>query len=111
MACEVLNIFDSDSDDFMNGILLLQNLPYYNELNCLQMAVEADCKEFIATPAVQNLITHIWNGQVSYKSNFKFSFKVNESFFYFLFMIYSNFISLVYSKHFIIRIIISIFNV
>lgn len=76
MACEVLSIFDADSDDYMNGIILLQEVECYNNLNCLQMAVEADCIHFISMPAVQNMITNIWNGQIAFKSSFSFTLKV-----------------------------------
>ncbi len=71
-----MNIFDLDSDDFMNGMLLLQKIPYYNNLDCLKMAVEANCIQFISMPAVQNLITNIWYGQIVYKSDLKFILKV-----------------------------------
>jgi hypothetical protein len=51
------------------------------------MAVEADCLKFIALPAVQDLITNVWNGQIVYRSGFKFGFKV-ECFEHYLKLIY-----------------------
>lgn len=77
-ACEVLYLYDIDSDDFMNGIILLQKISYYSNLDCLKMAVEANCLKFISLPAVQNLITSVWDGQVIYKPNFTFRFKVSN---------------------------------
>ena len=70
MACGVLNIFDSFSNDLINGVILLQNIPYFN-LNCLEMAVEAKCLKFISLPSVQNLLTDIWNGKIVFKTSFK----------------------------------------
>lgn len=65
-----------NSIDFKNGILLLQKIPYYNNLDCLQMAVESNCIHFLATPAVQNLITNIWNGKIAHKYGFRFTLNV-----------------------------------
>jgi hypothetical protein len=59
----------------MNGILLLQKIPYYNNLDCLQMADESNCLKFISLPSVQNLVSSVWNGQISYKSGLLYSFK------------------------------------
>jgi len=70
MACGVLNIFDSFSNDLINGVILLQNIPYFN-LNCLEMAVEAKCLKFISLASVQNLLTDIWNGKIVFKTSFK----------------------------------------
>lgn len=75
MACGVLEIFDSTSDDIVNGVILLQKIPYYS-LDCLQMAVEAKCLKFIALSSVQNLLTDIWNGRIEIKSGLKGSIKV-----------------------------------
>jgi hypothetical protein len=41
---------------------------YYNNLDCLQMADESNCLKFISLPSVQNLVSSVWNGQISYKS-------------------------------------------
>ncbi len=71
-----MSIFDSSSDDVQNGIILEQKIPYYN-LDCLQMAVEAGCLNFISLSSVQNLLTDIWNGKVLDRSGFKANFKVS----------------------------------
>jgi hypothetical protein len=42
MSIGVLNIFDKTTDDIINGVILLRKIPYFS-LDCLQMAVEADC--------------------------------------------------------------------
>jgi hypothetical protein len=60
----------------MNGILLLQKIPYYNNLDCLQMADESNCLKFISLPSVQNLVSSVWNGQISYKSGLLYNLKV-----------------------------------
>lgn len=75
MSCGVLEIFDNTSDDIVNGVVLLQKIPYY-ELNCLQIAVEAKCLKFISLSTVQNLLTEIWNGRIETKSGLKGRIKV-----------------------------------
>jgi hypothetical protein len=74
MSIGVLNIFDSTTDDLINGVILLRKIPFYN-LDCLQMAVEANCEKFVALSSVQNLLTDIWNGKVVYKAGIKAGIK------------------------------------
>ena len=74
MSIGVLNIFDSTTDDLINGVILLRKIPFYN-LDCLQMAVEANCEKFVALSSVQNLLTDIWHGKVVYKAGIKASIK------------------------------------
>ena len=50
MAIGVLSIFDDCSVDLINGVILLQIIPYY-KLNCLEMASEAKSQKFIALPS------------------------------------------------------------
>lgn len=75
MACEVFDICDDLSIDFVNSIILLQKIPYYN-INCLQMAYEAKCLKFISLPSVQTLLSDIWNGKMEVKNSIKDSLKV-----------------------------------
>ena len=74
MSIGVLNIFDSTTDDLINGVILLRKIPFYN-LDCLQMAVEANCEKFVALSSVQNLLTDIWYGKVVYKAGIKAGIK------------------------------------
>lgn len=76
MACSVFDICDDLSIDFVNSIILLQKIPYYN-INCLQMAYEAKCLKFISLASVQNLLTDIWHGKMEIRSGLKASLKVN----------------------------------
>jgi len=71
-----MNKFDENSDFLSNAVILLQNCPYF-KLNCIGMAAEADCKQFIALPSVQNLTNDIWNGRVVYLGRAKDDLKVN----------------------------------
>ena len=75
MAIGVLNIFDATTDDLINGVILLRKIPFYN-LDCLQMAVIADCKTFVSLSSVQNLLTDIWHGKIIANAGFKAGFKV-----------------------------------
>ncbi len=90
MSVGVLNIFDSTTDDIINGVILLRKIPFYN-LDCLQMAVEADCQKFVALSSVQNLLTDIWYGKIASKSGFKAGFKVRIKLFADKFSILSEF--------------------
>lgn len=74
MAIGVLNIFDATTDDLINGVILLRKIPFYN-LDCLQMAVIADCKKFVSLSSVQNLLTDIWHGKIIANAGFKAGFK------------------------------------
>ena len=42
----------------------------------LKMAQIGNCKNFIAHPAVQSVLTTIWVGQTAYKAGFKDRIKV-----------------------------------
>jgi len=71
----VLEKFDETSDNFSNGVLLLQRVPYY-KLNCIELAAQADCKKFIAQTPVQCLLNDIWNGKIENKQGVKNQIKV-----------------------------------
>ena len=59
MAIGVLNIFDESTIDLINGVILLQQIPYFN-MNCLEMASESRSQRFLSVASVQNLLTEIW---------------------------------------------------
>ena len=50
----MLKEFDDKNNNFYNGVLLLQKVPYF-DLNCMEMAEMAKCKRFIASATAQNL--------------------------------------------------------
>ena len=79
MAIGVMNIFDEASLDLINGVILLQKIPYYN-MNCLEMASEARSQQFLSVTSVQNLLTEIWFGKIDFKSGFKSNLKVANLF-------------------------------
>jgi hypothetical protein len=70
-----MNKIDENSDFLTNALILLQSMPYY-KLNCIELAAEADCKQFIALPSVQNLTNDIWNGRVVHLGGIKDDLKV-----------------------------------
>ena len=74
LAIGVLNIFDLNSDDLINSIVLLRQINIYG-MDCLQMAVEARCLKFVSLPTVQILITEIWNGNLTMSKGFKANLK------------------------------------
>ena len=63
----------------MNGILLLQKVPYYGDMDCFQMAIQDEqiCLQFISKQSVQNLISKLWHREWSSESGLKTSFKVD----------------------------------
>jgi len=65
MSIGVLNIFDESSVDGLNGVILLQKIPYYN-MNCLEMASESKSQKFLSVTSVQNLLTEIWLVLIAY---------------------------------------------
>ena len=75
MAIGVLSIFDESSVDLINGVILLQVIPYY-KLNCLEMASEANSQKFIALTSVQKLLTEIWFGKIAFKTGLLSNLKV-----------------------------------
>lgn len=75
-----MNEIDENSDFLTNALILLQSTPYY-KLNCIELAAEADCKQFIALPSVQNLTNDIWNGRVVHLGGIKGDLKVNLHYF------------------------------
>ncbi len=75
-ACGVLTLFDENNDDLMNGVILLQKVPYYEDLNSLEIAIQGDCLKFISLSCVQTLITSVWNGEIASKGGFAGTLKV-----------------------------------
>ena len=63
LACGILNEFDVNTDDQENEILLLNKWDVLN-MDCLQLADEANCLNFMSVPTVQNVITRVWNNRV-----------------------------------------------
>ncbi len=74
LSLGVLNVFDINTDDRINIEILLNRILYF-KTHTLQMAQIGDCKQFVAHPAVQNLLTSIWIGQISFKIGFKQNLK------------------------------------
>lgn len=63
-----MNMFDATLDDESNYRNLLNEVSIFG-LNCLEMAVIGNRKKFVATELVQNLLTQIWNGKVTSKTD------------------------------------------
>ena len=49
-------------DDDVTQQLLTYELKYWSEQTCLSLAVAASCREFIAHPCCQILLTDMWMG-------------------------------------------------
>ena len=66
----MLDVYDVNNDDRKNFLILLNPIIYF-KTHPLQMAQIGDCKQFVAHPAVQNLLTSFWFGQINIKIGFK----------------------------------------
>lgn len=75
MASGVYNLLDSSSNNLINGVVLLQEIPYY-KLSCLEMAARADSQQFIAMQSIQNVLADIWVGKIKIEHNFVNNLKV-----------------------------------
>jgi len=61
LAVNVLQTFDKSTRDIINDVLIIRYIELVN-MDCLQLAVHCDCKEFVSMPIVQNVINDIWKG-------------------------------------------------
>jgi hypothetical protein len=82
-ACGVLNLFDENNDDLLNSVILLARPPFYKDLDCLEMAIQGKCLNFIAMSSVQTLITNIWNAEIGAIEGFQANVKVEWLIVYF----------------------------
>ncbi len=83
LAVGVWNTFDVNTDDLINGVILLRIIPYYN-IDLLEMAVEGDSKKFVSHSSIQNLLTDIWHGNLLLKP--KPTGKLAVIYFYWIFI-------------------------
>lgn len=75
MSVDLVNMFDQSMDDESNYKYLLSEVSIFG-LNCLQLAVIGMRRKFVATSLVQNLLTQIWNGKVTSRTDLKTRLKV-----------------------------------
>ena len=69
MAIGVLNECYNE-DEERTALILVRELPNWGYQTCLNVAVSADNKNFIAHSGVQNLLTEIWMGKLSDENNY-----------------------------------------
>ena len=75
LAIGVLDVYDTNTDDRENIHIILDKNAFY-DMTPLDMAQIGDCKNFIAHPAVQSVLTTIWVGHTAYKAGFMDQIKV-----------------------------------
>lgn len=71
-------MYELNTDKYNTGLVLLRIAPCYG-IDSLEMAVKANCKNFVSQSSVQLLITDIWNAKFDINKNsildtFKVSF-------------------------------------
>ena len=76
MAIGVLSLFDENEPDYKNQTILLNGVRELDDKNCLDLAVEGQHQQFVATPSVQGVITKIWNGFLTPSTNIGSKIKV-----------------------------------
>ncbi len=61
LAIGILNVFEEHTRKHVNDVLLIR---YYDfiKMNCLQLAFEAECDDFIAHNVTQQAVEKLWNG-------------------------------------------------
>lgn len=64
-ATGALDIIYNNSHILISYCVLLREVVFYN-IDCLQMAMVCDCKQFVSQPVVQQLFDSIWWGQMKY---------------------------------------------
>lgn len=70
-----MHLLDINLDDEQNFNYLLKTIDIF-ELNCLELAVNGKHQKFVAHTLIQSLLTEVWHGQLSAKSDFKAIIKV-----------------------------------
>ena len=61
MAIGVVKIFDEKMREELNDVLIVRYISHL-KMDCLDLAVLCDCKEFISMNVVQRVIDNLWNG-------------------------------------------------
>lgn len=62
MAINIINLWDQNTNNFMNSIILFNTTSFSRDIDNLQMAVECKCKKFVANGVVQAFLDDVWNG-------------------------------------------------
>ncbi len=75
LAIGVMRIFDNNTKYSINKFLKHTRASFLN-LDCLDFAVQCKCKNFLALPNIQSVITERWYRKIVYKSSKKFLLKV-----------------------------------
>ncbi len=52
------------SDEKSTQLLLLRQIPEFDNTTCLHFAISAEFYKFVSHPATQNSLTKIWYGQL-----------------------------------------------
>lgn len=63
MAIGVLKIFDEKTLNEVNTAILLYKVSFVDNLNNIQLAYKCKCKQFIADPCVQSVISSLWENK------------------------------------------------
>lgn len=78
LAIGVMNVFDANTKDTMNCVIMQNNIPFILNCDCLNFAVECECKRFVALGSVQNVITELWYRKLIHKAGTRFKLRVNH---------------------------------
>ncbi len=62
MAIGVLNVYDQNTRDIINDVLAVRYIPLFG-MDCLKLAMHCDCKRFLSTSVIQNILDDIWKGK------------------------------------------------
>ena len=62
LAIGLLKIFDDERTDKVADVLIFRYLKDF-KMDCLEVAIECDCKTFVSSGAVQKALDKIWLGK------------------------------------------------
>jgi hypothetical protein len=62
MAIGLLKVYDLNTRDLIKDVLPVRYIPLFG-MDCLQLAMHCQCKRFLSTPIIQNILDDIWKGK------------------------------------------------
>ena len=78
LAIELIEMFQENEHEIINGILLLRNVSNYG-IDCLHLAIKARSYDFFAHRSVQSILNHIWDGRITLNNCLKAEIYVIKS--------------------------------
>ncbi len=62
MAIGTLKVYDKNTRDNVIDVLVIRFIEHF-KMDCLELAVDFECKRFVSNTTVQTILDNIWNGK------------------------------------------------